>query len=229
MKFTTLFKSVAIFGASLTSLQKVSAQNTPVLISGGIIGNQSSQNFIIQAATQGSQGPYIEMVNNSNSNTSRAGSIGYIAGYSTDPNAISHLFFSRTSGGGWISNFQVYQSGKVQIGQLRPNQGLHADAKLTVDGKAVTQSLYVTNPGTWADFVFSPSYKRMPMAELETYINLNKHLPHIPSASQIEANGYNITEMDSKLLQTVEELTLQLIQLSKEVEQLKAKYEEVEN
>ncbi|MGI4823228.1 MAG: hypothetical protein ACRYFV_18615 [Janthinobacterium lividum] len=115
---------------------------------------------------------------------------------------------------------QISPSGQVMIGKTTPTT--QTDYKLAIEGKLVAQSIYVTAPGTWADFVFAPSYKCMPLPELEAYLTANKHLPLIPAASQVEANGYNVTEMDAKLLQTIEELTLQVIRLGKEVEQLKA-------
>ena len=114
----------------------------------------------------------------------------------------------------------IYQNGQVKIGAKAPTT--QTDYRLSVEGKLVAQSLYVTNPSNWADFVFAPTYQRMPLPELETYLRHNKHLPAIPSASAIEANGYNVSEMDAKLLQTVEELTLHVIALNKEVQQLKA-------
>lgn len=92
----------------------------------------------------------------------------------------------------------------------------------------VAQSIYVTNPSTWADFVFEPSYEPMALPTLENYLKKNKHLPYIPSAKDVEANGYNVTEMDAKLLQTVEELTLQVIALSKQVSLMQAQMSEVQ-
>jgi hypothetical protein len=115
---------------------------------------------------------------------------------------------------------QITANGQVIIGKTQPTTQL--DYKLAVEGKVVAQSMYVTNPSTWADYVFAPAYKVMPLPELEAYLHANKHLPYIPAAKEVEAKGYNVAEMDANLLRTVEELTLQLIALRKEVEQLKA-------
>lgn len=111
--------------------------------------------------------------------------------------------------------------GQLHLGTqypLSPNN----DYKLAVDGKVVAKSVYVTNPNQWADFVFEPGYKLMTLPTLESYLQKNKHLPYIPSAKEVEANGYNMAEMDAKLLRTVEELALQVIELNKQLEQLKA-------
>ena len=60
----------------------------------------------------------------------------------------------------------------------------------------------------------------MSLAEMERFISVNKHLPEIPSAADMEKNGINLSEMSIKLLKKVEELTLHLIDLNKKVEQL---------
>lgn len=115
---------------------------------------------------------------------------------------------------------QISPGGQVMIGKLTPTT--QTDYKLAVEGKLVAQSMYVTNPSTWADYVFAPTYKVMPLPELEAYLRTNKHLPYIPAAQEVQTKGYNVAEMDANLLRTVEELTLQLIELRKQVEQLKA-------
>lgn len=118
-----------------------------------------------------------------------------------------------------LRRMQILANGQIRIGKTVPTN--HPDYKLSVEGKVVAQSLYVTSPSNWADFVFAPTYKPMPLPELETYLRTNKHLPYIPSAKEVEANGYSVADMDAKLLRTVEELTLQVIELRKQVDQLK--------
>ena len=61
----------------------------------------------------------------------------------------------------------------------------------------------------------------MPLAELEQSINTNGHLPGIPSANDIKENGINVTEVQSKMLEKIEEQTLYMIELKKENEVLK--------
>lgn len=119
-----------------------------------------------------------------------------------------------------VQRMRIHPEGNVQIGQQRPLSS-HADYKLAVDGKLVAKSVYVTSQG-WADFVFEPDYKPMALPALETYLQQNKHLPHIPAAKEVEANGINVAEMNAKLLQSVEELTLHVIALNKRVQELEA-------
>lgn len=73
----------------------------------------------------------------------------------------------------------------------------------------------------WADYVFDKEYKLIPLSELEQFINDNKHLPEIPSAQQVvEDGGVELKEMNVKLLQKIEELTLYLIEQNKKIEEL---------
>jgi len=83
------------------------------------------------------------------------------------------------------------------------------------------------------DFVFKSNYELMPLAQLKTYVNLNSHLPNIPSEKEIKSEGLNLEEMQLKILQKVEELTLYVIQLEEgrlkqaaEIEALKIQVEQ---
>jgi hypothetical protein len=44
------------------------------------------------------------------------------------------------------------------------------------------------------------------------YVKENHHLPEIPSAAEVQANGVSLGEMQSKLLAKIEELTLHMIE-----------------
>ena len=76
------------------------------------------------------------------------------------------------------------------------------------------------------DYVFEPDYKLLSLNELRSYIKKNKHLPGVPSAKQIEKEGFiDAVKMDYTLLEKVEELTLYTLQQDK---QLKAKNKEID-
>lgn len=88
----------------------------------------------------------------------------------------------------------------------------------------------------WADYVFESDYKLMPLNELKSYVETNKHLPNVPSASEVLANGVDVAEMNKILLEKVEELTVYLLQqnamsidLEKQISELKLKIEDLEN
>ena len=83
----------------------------------------------------------------------------------------------------------------------------------------------VRTSADWADYVFDKGYKLMPLNHLEAYIQENKHLPGIPSAKEVIQNGQDLGAMNAKLLEKVEELSLYLIQINKQIEELKIENE----
>lgn len=76
-----------------------------------------------------------------------------------------------------------------------------------------------------ADYVFDENYDLKSLGEVEAYVKANKHLPGVPSASEIKDNGMNVSEMSNLLLEKIEELTLHLIRVEKENQALKAEVE----
>jgi hypothetical protein len=73
----------------------------------------------------------------------------------------------------------------------------------------------------WADYVFAPEYKLMPVKDVESYIKKEGHLPNVPSASEVLCDGIDLAKMDATLLRQIEELWLHIIKLEKENEELK--------
>lgn len=100
--------------------------------------------------------------------------------------------------------------------------------KLAVEGKIGAHEVVVTTEG-WSDFVFEPNYNLMPIKEVESFVKENKHLPDVPSESEVMENGISLGEMDKILLQKIEELTLYVIELKKENEKLNQKVESILN
>ncbi len=121
------------------------------------------------------------------------------------------------------SPFTVYGDGRTYIGLQAPaTSGSHNDAMLAVDGKILAKSIYVSiTTGVWADYVFNKNYKLMPLKEVEQFYRKNNHLPGIQSAKEVEENGLNIEEMNIKLLEKIEELTIYMVELEKEIENIK--------
>ena len=96
-------------------------------------------------------------------------------------------------------------------------------SKLSVDGKITAQEVEVSIDN-WADFVFEPNYPLMPLSELKGYLAEEKHLPGIPSATEVTAKGVNLGDMQRMMLQKIEELTLHSIRLEEEIEALKKQH-----
>ncbi len=117
--------------------------------------------------------------------------------------------------------FVVYRDGTVGIGTALTNNPY--SYKLAVNGTIGCKAFKVEiNSSTWSDFVFDKNYKLMSLNDLEQFILKNKHLPNIPSNAEVDANnGVDVVDVESKLLQKVEELTLYIIQQQKEIEALK--------
>lgn len=105
-------------------------------------------------------------------------------------------------------------NGNVGIGKANPNN------KLDVNGTIHSKEVKVDMSG-WSDFVFKKEYNLPTLTEVEKHIHEKGHLENIPSEEEVLKNGISLGEMNAKLLQKIEELTLYSIQQSKEVEALK--------
>ncbi len=83
---------------------------------------------------------------------------------------------------------------------------------MAIDGNLIVEELKVQLAGQWPDYVFEDDYALTPLAEVESYIKANRHLPGLPSAEAVaEAGGVEVGDMQAKLLMKIEELTLHLI------------------
>ncbi|MFK7969182.1 MAG: hypothetical protein AB8F95_02390 [Bacteroidia bacterium] len=107
--------------------------------------------------------------------------------------------------------------GDVAIG----SQTIPGRDRLSVDGTIASQGVRVTMKG-WHDYVFEDAYVLPPLSEVESYIEEEGHLPDIPSEAEVVAEGLDLGEMQGLLLKKIEELTLYVIQLEKEVDTLQS-------
>ena len=124
------------------------------------------------------------------------------------------------NGGLCANRFTITDNGNVGIGTMFPN------VKLDVIGVIrATEVKVCLNQG--CDFVFDKDYKLMPLNDLSSFITENKHLPEIAPAAVMESEGINLSEMNAKLLQKVEELTLYLIQQNGQIENLQQQIDEL--
>ncbi len=97
--------------------------------------------------------------------------------------------------------------------------------KLAVDGTILAKEVQVKSDVTWPDYVFEDDYQLPKLNELESFIVSNKHLPNIPSKEKVAEEGFGLAEMQAKLLQKIEELTLYIIDLQKQNDALAEKVE----
>ena len=116
---------------------------------------------------------------------------------------------------GFFNSMIFNENGNLGIGTANPNGW-----RLAVNGKIKAKEIKVETG--WRDSVFCNNYTLPTLKEVENHINEEGHLKDIPSAKEVEKNGISLGEMDSKLLQKIEELTLYTIQQQKEIEVLKS-------
>ncbi|GAA4798766.1 hypothetical protein GCM10023231_29410 [Olivibacter ginsenosidimutans] len=135
-------------------------------------------------------------------------------------------FFSRGSTGSsytlnnsQLENYRwmtILTNGNVGIGIRTPAE------KLAVNGTIRAKEIKV-EAANWADYVFEESYALPTLNEIEAYVRAHRHLPGIPDKRQAAEEGIGLGEMNRKLLEKVEELTLLLVRESKERKALESK------
>jgi hypothetical protein len=110
-----------------------------------------------------------------------------------------------------------FLNGNVGIGTTNTSD---ANYRLYVEKGIRTRKVKV-DQANWADYVFEPTYKLPSLQEIETFIKANKHLPAVPSAKEVAANGLDLGDNQAVLLKKIEELTLYMIVQDKELKSLR--------
>lgn len=123
-----------------------------------------------------------------------------------------------------------YPGGDVIIATGGGNVGIGTENtsgyKLAVNGFIRAKEIRI-NTG-WADYVFDKAYQLKPLSEVEQYIKDNNHLPDIPAASVLQKEGVDVSDMQTKMMAKIEELTLYLIEANKTINTLQQRIEAVE-
>ena len=121
-------------------------------------------------------------------------------------------------GSSLTNRLTIQSDGNIGIGIDNPTQ------KLQVAGTVYSTEVKVEiAAGQGPDYVFESDYELRTLKEIKEYITENKHLPEIPSAKKMEANGVKIGDMNMRLLKKIEELTLYQIELLERLEKLETK------
>lgn len=118
-------------------------------------------------------------------------------------------------------NTDFHVNGTVLIGSSTST--VATGYKLNVAGKAICTELKVQTTASWPDYVFNDDYALPSLEDLEKSLSDNKHLPNIPAAAEVEKNGFEVGDMNRRLLEKVEELTLYIIKQDKRIKALEAK------
>ena len=135
-------------------------------------------------------------------------------GTDEDNVGLAFLTHSNTAASDLIERMIISGNGNVGIGTIDP------DSRLSVNGTIHSKEVKVDLDG-WSDHVFRQDYPLMDLKEVSSYIVENQHLPNIPTETEVKENGINLGEMNAKLLEKIEELTLYLIEQNRELKELR--------
>jgi hypothetical protein len=127
------------------------------------------------------------------------------------------------SGNTFIPRFTIDNSGNVGI-----NTTNIYGYQLAINGTAIATSMTVKAYANWPDYVLKKNYPLPSLIEVKTYIDQNHHLPEIPSEKEIAKDGLNLGEMNKLLIKKVEELTLYLIEIDKQIKEQNEKLIQLE-
>ncbi|WP_299432232.1 hypothetical protein [uncultured Aquimarina sp.] len=128
-------------------------------------------------------------------------------------------------GSGWFEH-EIITDSKIGIGVQASD--IPANYKLAVAGKIISEEVKVELQNTWPDYVFANNYKLPTLLEVENHIKEKGHLQNIPSASEVSENGIQLGEMNAKLLEKIEELTLYTIAQEKQLQEQQEKNKNLE-
>lgn len=156
-------------------------------------------------------------------------------------NTLGKMLFGNSANTGAV---MAVTGNKVGIGTLTPSEVLSVvgniknsgnlsvygnirdSGNLMVYGNITAKRLQITQ-APWADYVFEPSYKLPTLKEVEEHITKHKHLPDVPSAKQVEAEGIDVGASQAMLLRKIEELTLYVIKQNKQLELQQSQVDEL--
>ena len=124
--------------------------------------------------------------------------------------------YASTDDAALVERMSITDGGDVLIGTT--DEALGDGYKLRVKGKIISEEIKVQLQAAWPDYVFQTDYSLSSLNDVEKFIQKNNHLPNIPSAADVEKSGIELGEMQRKMMEKIEELTLHLIALNKKIE-----------
>ncbi len=112
----------------------------------------------------------------------------------------------------------LINANKIQISSINVPDGY----RLGVGGKVLCEEVRVKlQSAGWPDYVFDDEYKLLPLGDLASFIKKNKHLPNIPAAAEVDKEGMELGDMQRRMMEKIEELTLYIIKQQKEIDDLR--------
>ncbi len=150
-------------------------------------------------------------------------------------NAVGTMMYNRSAawyGGneetvGSFNDFVIYarEGRDLVLKSDKAGGDVYIGASTCPNNLRVTGKIYATEVevklDVFPDYVFKNDYNLLSLSETEKFINNNGHLPGMPSEKEVVENGMSISQMQLKLVEKIEELTLHMIRLEKENKELK--------
>ena len=170
--------------------------------------------------------------NNTLLNVASTGSMNMNVSGATGSIPVDALVITDVSNSNSI-NFKVKTSGQVYANVSGATGSTPVDAlvitdvsnsntinfKIKTSGQVYAREVIVKSVGLgFPDYVFDKSYKLTPLEEVKKYIESNHHLPNMPTAKEVEKDGANLGEIQRVSVEKIEELTLYMIEMKKELE-----------
>ncbi len=242
-RYNTTGGSNTSIGCNAGRDNKTGGSNTCIGNSAGLNNKSGNNTFIGKSAGQKTNAGSNTLIGSrsflNNSTGANNTVIGFEAGYNTLGSG--NVFLGHKAGWSsqgdnklYIANspattpliYGDFTNGKVGIGTTHTPNYIGttnnidvSDYHLYVKGGILTEEVRVRTG--WADYVFEPSYKLMPLEKVESFIQINGHLPDVPSAKVVEEEGISLGEISKIQQQKIEELTLYTINQQKQIDELK--------
>jgi hypothetical protein len=156
----------------------------------------------------------------------------YANAFGTSATGTRTGIYGTASGGsknwaGYFASGHVYVSNDLRIGSASTDG--HVGYKVVIDGKMIAEEVRIQNSTAWPDYVFEDSYKLLSLHDVADHIAKTNHLPGIPSAEEIKENGHHLGDIQVRLLEKIEELTLYMIDMKGDLDAIKDELKNVKD
>jgi hypothetical protein len=188
-----------------------------------ILGNETADNaqLLIKSGSSASVFSQIEVTGNWNGTANTGGKVAFTTAGAERLriDAIGNIGIGTSAPNAKLDVIgNIFCNNKVYIGTYDGTTNTQiASYSLAVNGTAIFNKAKVKLYGNWPDYVFEDKYNLMPLTEVEKFLKINKHLPEVPSAAEVEKDGIDLGDNQSILLKKVEELTLYMIDQNKKI------------